>query len=166
MLQTEGPAHHTTPHSMRKREEMLFYPSSCGKNSWMWLIHRLICIPWSLRDTMPEKYKWKETRAVYLLEWTVFFSGTAILGQPACLEFVRRRMCECFLWSRCGHTCERVSVGLSYVLLKRAIRMCLKTSLEICWSCLGGSLREEIECKQIARSLAFGLIKKMGMRGL
>lgn len=108
---------------------------------------------------MPEKSKGKETMAVYLLKWTVFFSEPAMLGHPACPEFVGQRMCECFPWSRCGHTCERVSVGLAQ-MFKKVIRMCLRPPPQRCLSCLDRSPREEGEFKQIARSFDFGHIKK------
>ena len=47
---------------------------------------------------------------VYLLKWTVYFSEPEVLGQLACQEFAEQRICERFLWSRCGYTCERVTV--------------------------------------------------------
>lgn len=62
----------------------------------------MIYVPFGLRDTMPEKTKGKETTAVHLLKWTVFFRAWG----ASCPEFVRQRMCECYLWCRCGYIDE------------------------------------------------------------
>jgi len=47
---------------------------------------------------------------VCLLKWMVYFSEPEVLGQLGCQEFAEQRICECFLWSRCGYTYERVTV--------------------------------------------------------